>query len=182
MFALIAIWALAEATLFFIVADVPIMALGIKAGLRKALIGAGIAAVFSAIGGSAIWIWASTNSKDVIEAMLTVPAIDLAMIGDVCADWEVRGPLGMMIGSFSGVPYKLYALAAGDVAGKSLPGLAVFFLASIAARLPRFLLVAAIAGWIGPKLRLRFGAGAVWIAFFVSWALFYAAYWTAMGF
>ena len=50
MLALIAVWALAEAVLFFIVADVPIMALGIRSGVKKALVGAGIAAVFAALG------------------------------------------------------------------------------------------------------------------------------------
>lgn len=183
MLILIAIWAVAEATLFFIVADVPIMALGIKAGLRKALIGAVVAAVCAALGGSYIYFWSSTNPKDVMELLFAVPAIDEALLVKVWEDWQDGGSIAMMIGSFSGEPYKLYAHAAGSAPGSgTLPGLLWFFFASILARLPRFVLVALVAGWLGPQLRDRFGAAPVWIVFGLAWAVFYAWYWSVMGF
>lgn len=183
MLALIAIWAFAEAIVFFIVADVPIMALGIRAGFRKALMGALLAAVVAAVGGCAIYIWASTNPKDVIELFMAIPGIDLDLIAATHAHWNEGGALAMTVGSFSGVPYKLYALAAGAAPGsKSLAAIALFVLASILARLPRFLLVAAVAGWAGPRLTTRFGARAVWIAFALAWISFYLWYWATMGF
>lgn len=181
MLALIAIWALAEGIVFFIVADVPIMALGIRSGVRKALVGAAVAAVFAALGGAVIWLWASTNPKEVIELMLTIPGISAELVTSAHNDWVDGGVVAMTSGSFSGVPYKLYALAAGSQ-GSGFGALAVFVLASIIARLPRFILVAAVAGWAGPKLVERFGARAAWAGFALAWAGFYTVYWSAVGF
>lgn len=181
MLALIAIWALAEATLFFIVADVPIMALGICRGVKPALIGAGVAAVFAALGGSLIWRWAQSDPSMVHAVMWLVPGIDDDLVLQVINDWHENGALGMASGSFSGVPYKLYAFAAGTMGG-GWNALALFVFASILARLPRFLLVALVSGWAGPRLVARFGPRAVWAAFVLAWAVFYAVYWSAMGF
>ncbi|MCK0097789.1 hypothetical protein MWU38_00195 [Qipengyuania sp. S6317L1] len=181
MIALVAIWAFAEAVLFFIVADVPIMALGIRSGVRKAMLAALVAAVSAALGGAALWLWASTHPKDVIELMLVLPGIDAALVAQTHDDWALGGMIAMTIGSFSGVPYKLYALAAGST-GAGTGALALFALASIIARLPRFVLVALVAGWAGPRMVQRFGKRPVWTAFFMGWAAFYALYWSAMGF
>lgn len=180
MIALVAIWAFAEAVLFFIVADVPIMALGIRSGVRKAMLAALVAAVSAALGGAALWLWASTHPKDVIELMLVLPGIDAALVAQTHDDWARGGIIAMTIGSFSGVPYKLYALAAGSM-GAGTGALALFALASIIARLPRFVLVAVISGWAGPRMVERFGKRPVWAAFFMGWAAFYALYWSAMG-
>ena len=182
MLALIAVWALAEAVLFFIVADVPIMALGIRSGVKKALIGAGIAAVFAALGGLILAYYSGLWPKDVYPVLIAVPAIDEALVAQVEADWDARGALGMMIGSFSGVPYKLYAFAAGLAGERSLLWFGWFVLVSILARLPRFVLVALVSGWAGPRLVARFGARAVWAGFGVAWAAFYAWYWSVMGY
>lgn len=180
LLALIAIWALAEATVFFIVADVPIMALGIKAGARKALIGACVAAVFAAVGGGALCIWASENPARAYDLMLAVPAINAQLIEQVAAQFEEYGLVGMVVGSFTGVPYKLYAFAASSGPLETGP-VALFAIASIIARLPRFALIALVSGWAGPRLIRRFGAARVWIAFAVCWTGFYAWYWSAMG-
>ena len=180
MLALIAIWALAEATLFFIVADVPIMALGVKSGVKQALIGACVAAVFAAIGGSILYTYSIYNWKEVWEIMLSVPGIDEELTREVLRAWDEQGPLAMVWGSFSGVPYKLYAWAAAD-AWSHWIWLPAFFLASILARLPRFILVAVVAGWIGPRMIERFGKRRVWIAFVLGWSGFYALYWSAVG-
>ncbi len=181
MLLLISIWALAEAIVFFIVADVPIMALGIKAGWQKALVGAGIAAVFAAIGGVALLIWAKDNPFLAEAIMVALPGIDAALVEEVDIHFEDMGYLGMAIGSFTGVPYKLYALAASHYTA-GVGTLALFALASILARLPRFALVALVAGWLGPKLVERFGVGPVWSGFAVCWTGFYLWYWSVMGF
>ncbi|MEL7198113.1 MAG: hypothetical protein AAGL10_07335 [Pseudomonadota bacterium] len=181
MIALIAIWALAEATLFFIVADVPIMALAIRAGWRGALLGALVAAVFAAIGGSIVAYLTATSSLDIEGMLWLVPGIGPDLLQQTLLDWSVGGPVTMIIGSFSGVPYKLYAFAAG-AQGTGWGGLGGFFLASILARLPRFALVALVAGWAGPRLIERFGAKAVWAGFVLGWIAFYTWYWSVMGF
>lgn len=180
MLVLIAIWALAEAILFVIVADVPIMALGIRAGVKKALVGAGVAAGFAAVGGAAVWLWASTAPEEVIAIFVALPGIDSVLVERVFSQWDAGGVLAMTMGSFSGVPYKLYALAAGTGGGE-WGALALFMLASVAARLPRFVLVALVSGWAGPRLIARFGPRVIWSVFVGAWILFYAIYWSAMG-
>ncbi|MEM1052324.1 MAG: hypothetical protein AAGI28_09545 [Pseudomonadota bacterium] len=183
MLLIIALWALAEAIVFFVVADVAVMALGVKAGTRKALTGACIAALFAAIGGCGVYAWASLAPSGVFDLMVALPAINEALVEQVRLDWQANGALGMFVGSFSGVPYKLYAYVAGtgsDLQSSTMLGW--FALASIIARLPRFVLVAVIAGEIGPRMIQRFGKPRVWICFTLGWTAFYALYWSLMGF
>jgi len=183
MFALIAIWALAEATFFFIVVDVPIMALGVQAGVRRALVGAVFAAVIAAIGGCGLYFWSNANPESVFEVMVAIPAVDKMLLTEVYQDWLANGFLSMLVGSFSGVPYKLYAYSAGAAPGsQGQIALAGFFFASVLARLPRFALVALVAGWTGPRMLKHFGPRRVWFAFALGWVGFYALYWKVMGF
>jgi membrane protein YqaA with SNARE-associated domain len=180
---IIALWAFAEAIVFFIAADVAVMALAVKSGTRKALTGAGVAALFAALGGMGLYSWASIAPNDVLELMVMLPGIDQALVEEVQIDWQVNGALGMFVASFSGVPYKLYAYAAGTVSDlQSSTMLIGFAIASILARLPRFIVVAVIAGEIGPRLIERFGKRRVWIGFVLGWGAFYAFYWSMMGF
>lgn len=183
MLIVIALWALAEAIAFVVVADVAVMALGVKSGTRKALTGAGVAALFASLGGCMVYSAGSIAPSSVYDFFVMLPAIDEALIDEVRADWQTNGALGMFVGSFSGVPYKLYAYAAGTGSALQSSGmLAWFAFASILARLPRFVLVAVIAGEIGPRMIERFGKRPVWIAFAAGWAGFYALYWSVMGF
>lgn len=183
MLLIIAFWALAEAIVFFVVADVAVMALGVKAGTRKAITGAGIAALFAALGGCFVYAASSIAPSGVRDVLIMLPAIDATLVDEVLLDWQTNGALGMFVGSFSGVPYKIYAYAAGTGSSLQSSGmLAWFAFASILARLPRFVLVAVIAGEIGPRMIARFGKRRVWIAFAAGWTGFYAIYWSAMGF
>ncbi|MDJ0642951.1 MAG: hypothetical protein QNJ15_09045 [Erythrobacter sp.] len=179
LLALIAVWALAEAIVFFVVADVPIMALGIKAGWRKALAGALAAAIVAALGGLVIFHWAAQDPANARAILDVVPGISVDLIDATVGQWRSDGSLAMVAGSFSGIPYKLYAFAAGAIEGT---GWFAFLCLSVAARLPRFALVAVIAGAAGPKLVGRFGARPVWTAFALAWIGFYAWYWSVMGF
>jgi membrane protein YqaA with SNARE-associated domain len=180
---LIAFWALAEAIVLFVVADVAVMALGVRKGTRKALTGAFIAALFASLGGMGLYSWASIAPSDVGEMLVMLPGIDQALVEEVQGDWQANGALGMFVGSFSGVPYKLYAYAAGSVSDLQSSGMLFeFAIASFFARLPRFILVAIIAGEIGPRMIERFGKRAVWSGFALGWIGFYALYWSAMGF
>jgi membrane protein YqaA with SNARE-associated domain len=174
---LVAIWAFAEATLWFLVADVPIMAVGLRHGVRRGLVAAGIAAVCAALGGMVTMQWAATDPAGSRAAFEAVPGISAALFDEATAAYNQGGWQAMLAGSFAGVPYKLYAHAAG-VAGSGMAG---FALASVVARLPRFALIALVSGVIGPPLRKRIGARAVWILFAVGWTTFYAWYFAAMA-
>jgi membrane protein YqaA with SNARE-associated domain len=171
---LVALWAFAEATLFFIVADVPIMAVGIRYGVRRALLAALVAALAAALGGQVVMQWAAADpagSRAVIERL---PGIDAALFDGAAMSWPTFGWAAMMDGAFRGVPYKLYAHAAG-VHGAPV---ATFFLASVVARLPRFALVAIAGSIIGPPLRRRLRPRVLWGLFVLAWAAFYAWYWS----
>ncbi|WP_428028476.1 hypothetical protein [Altererythrobacter sp.] len=174
--ALVAIWALAEALLFFIVADVPIMAVGIRFGWRKGVAAACIAAVCAGLGGLIVTQWAAADPAGAQAAIEQVPAISRTLMEQAAIDYSAGGWRAMLAGSFAGTPYKLYALAAG-ITGDNPAG---FFLASIVARLPRFLLVGIGGGFLGPRLREKWSARRVWLLFTCAWALFYAVYFAAM--
>lgn len=183
MLLIIALWALAEAIVFFVVADVAVMAFAMTKGRRKALTGAAVAALFASLGGMGLYAWSAIAPIDVNTMLVMLPGIDQALIDEVQRDWQVNGALGMFVGSFSGVPYKLYAYAAGTVSDlQSSAMLAWFALASFFARLPRFLVVAIVAGEVGPRMIERFGKRTVWTCFALGWAGFYAVYWSIMGF
>lgn len=174
--ALVALWAFAEALLLFIVADVPISAIGLRSGIRRAVLAALVAAIFAALGGIAMLHWAASDPAGSRAVLESLPGISPALYDSAAADWREGGVLAMLAGSFQGVPYKLYAHAAG-IGGA---GTAAFFLASIIARLPRFLLVALAFGALGPHLRKRLAPRALWVLFGAGWSLFYAAYFTSM--
>lgn len=175
--ALVALWAFAEATLFFIVADVPIMAIGIRHGPRRAIVAACIAALAAAAGGLAMLEWAARDPVASRAAIESLPGIGSALVDRAVAGWNEGGAWAMLTASFGGTPYKLYAYAAG-IGGTGAAG---FLLASIAARLPRFLLVALVAGLAGPHLRRRLPPGLLWPLFAGCWIAFYAAYFVAMA-
>ena len=175
--ALVAVWAFAEAILFFIVADVPIMAIGIRLGLRRAIAAAGIAALAAALGGLAMLEWVAQAPAASRAALESLPGITPALADRAIADWSRGGTMAMLAGAFSGVPYKLYAYAAG-VEGAGAAG---FFLASLGARLPRFLLAALVAGIAGPHLRRHLSPQVLWPLFIGCWAVFYAAYFLSLA-
>lgn len=173
----VALWAFAEAVLLFIVADVPISALALRNGWSVAWRAAILAALCAALGGLLVIAWARTDPAGAQEAMAALPGISPALIDEAEAGYRSGGWLAMLAGSFSGTPYKLYALAAESEGS----GLVLFFVASIAARLPRFLLVAAAFSGIGRVIRPRLPAWLIAALFAAGWSLFYAWYFMHVG-
>lgn len=174
---LVALWAFAEAILFFIVADVPISYVALRYGLKSAAVAALLAAVMAAVGGVALVLWARSDPTHVAELIVALPAIDGSMLVNAHIDLTNNGYPGMFAGSFSGIPYKLYAYAALDMAAGGLPG---FFLASIAARVPRFLVVAVVVSGIGKLLARRTGMRLRLAVLALVWTAFYGWYFATM--
>jgi membrane protein YqaA with SNARE-associated domain len=170
-------WALAEAVLLFIVADVPISALALQRGWGAGWRAALIAALFAAVGGLVTIAWSRADPTGARAAIEALPAVSPALVAETAAQWRKQGFAAMLSGSFSGTPYKLYALAAADDG----TGPAQFFLMSVLARLPRFLLVAALFAVIGRVLRPRLSARFIGALFALGWCGFYAWYFAAMG-
>ena len=99
------------------------------------------------------------------------------MIAEVKQAFAASGYLAMLRGAFAGVPYKIYAVAAGEEGRPVLP----FLLASVLIRLPRFaltvLVTRAVAAALAPVLGVRGRAALLGI----FWAVFYAIYWSSVS-
>jgi membrane protein YqaA with SNARE-associated domain len=175
--ALVALWAFAEAILFFIVADVPISYVALRYGWRRGIFAAVIAAVMAGLGGVALILcvqWGILGFKQMIAAL---PAIDTAMMRDAADAFSDDGYWAMAKGAFSGIPYKLYAYAA---APAPPGGLFTFFIASFLARLPRFMIVALGISGIGHMLSRRIVMRGRLVILALMWAGFYSGYFANM--
>lgn len=169
IFALVAGWSCAEAILFFIVVDVPLSAIALRQGARRAVLAAVVAA-FAAVPGAAVsHRWGASDADGQRAAFLRVPGIDAALVAAARTAYIEDGWRAALRGSFSGVPFKLYAHAAGSQADPLLP----FLLITPALRLPRYLLIIALTCAIArllpvtmtPRVRLQW-LSAVWLAFY----------------
>lgn len=173
---LIALWSCAEAMLLFVVVDVPLSVMTVRRGWRRATIAAAIAALAAVPGGLVMWLWASTDPGSARDALIALPAIDDALLIDTTRDYADGGFVAALIGSFSGVPYKLYAWAAGSAHAAALP----FLLMTPLLRLPRFLLVIALVAGFDRLLATRWSARARLWLLAACWGLFYAVYFALM--
>src|SRR5688500_7283535 len=169
MLLLAAAWAFAEAILFVLVADVPISWIAVRWGWRRAVAAAFVAALAAAAGGTFLYAWAAADPAGAAGAVAALPGIDAAMIAATAEQFSAHRYWAMLDGSVSGVPYKLYVLAA---AGEGRP-LIMFLLLSILFRLPRFLAAAlaasALSRLLSGRLSMRARLGllaAIWIAFY----------------
>jgi hypothetical protein len=108
---IVAGWSAAEAAIFFLVADIPISWIAVRSGTRAAVLAAIVAAVASVVGALAIFFWAGRDPIGAAATMASLPAIDPALIAKAAQDYQ-KGALAMLEGSFSGTPFKLYALEA----------------------------------------------------------------------
>ncbi len=170
---IVAGWSAAEAAVFFIVADVPISWIAVRSGTRAAMLAALVAALASIAGAAAILLWAGRDPVTAAAFMANLPAIDPALIASAAKGYH-EGPLAMLVGSFSGTPFKLYALEAAKDGGYSLLLLAPFL------RLPRFLAVALIVGGLSKLLSRRFDVRQRLRLLGACWLLFYGFYFWMM--
>jgi membrane protein YqaA with SNARE-associated domain len=171
-------WSFAEAILFFIVADVPISVIAVRWGWRAGVKAAIAASLAAALGGAITYCWANADPGGARAAILVLPAIDDTLAEAAHNQLTNEGAVGMLQGSISGVPYKLYALAAGTGGRPLLP----FLLLTPLVRLPRFLgaalLFSGISAAIAPRVSLHTRLAILGLV----WALFYAWYfWTMPG-
>lgn len=167
-------WDFAEATLFFLVPDVVLSLIAVRGGLREALVAGLFAAAGAVLGGAVLMGWAHGDPTGLERALDLVPAIGTGLIAEVKAEVASDWSGNMMRGAFVGIPYKLYAAAAGEQGLPVIPFLAMTFVA----RMPRFVL-ASLAAWIvGAGLRRRGWNAAVLPGLAIWWIGFYAVYLT----
>ena len=167
------LWGLAEATFFFVIPDVLLSFVAILDWPRtwKHVLAAIAGAL---LGGALLFHWASVDSAGARAAVTHVPFIRERMFREVSGGFRRQGWLSMLLGSVSGIPYKLYAVEAPRFASTL-----EFLLVTPPARAVRFLVVWAGFGTVASWLRKRPGwtfsrlvkmHAALWIAS-------YAFYW-----
>jgi membrane protein YqaA with SNARE-associated domain len=167
-------WGFAEATLFFVVPEVLITWLALDR-LRRAIT-ASLLTLFGAMaGGALMYWWGAVRHDQALAVVERVPAVSVEMLADIEVTLGEHGVLAMIPGAFIGRPYKAYAVQSSTAGIAWLP----FLLATVPARLIRFLLAAAVTSGLArlahrwPQRRRR----AVLIAF---WVTLYALFWTLM--
>jgi membrane protein YqaA with SNARE-associated domain len=166
------LWGYAEATLFFVIPDAVITRAALDS--RRAARLATVAAIAgSLLGGAVSWLSGAYDLAGAREMLDWLPAISVGMMDRAHQHLIEHGMLGALLGSFVGVPYKLYAVHAASAG----IGLAWFLLLSVPVRAARFVFL----GWLTATLRERAVPHwprrrliAVW---FVIWAINYGLYW-----
>ncbi|WP_231559496.1 hypothetical protein [Kocuria sp. ZOR0020] len=185
-------WGVAEATVFFVVPDLWTSYLALRRP-RRGFTTTATATAGALLGGAAVHRWASrvpdSRSADLAAR---VPAINHEMVAKVDRQLERHGLAALMIGPFTGTPYKLYARSAG-VQGKPLVALLAW---SVPARMTRFVLVTGMVGGLASVAR-RAGVSAPGrglaripgvtpqraerAVFLVGWGAFYTWFFRSVG-
>ncbi|WP_052807312.1 hypothetical protein [Risungbinella massiliensis] len=168
------VWGLAEATIFFIIPDVILTYIALQ-NIKKALLACLFALIGALIGGTSLYFWSLSDPATVITVLNIIPAINSEMIQEVERSLRQDGLLAMVLGPTQGIPYKIYASYASYAPTVGI-GYLTFLLASIPARLMRFLAVT-VTAWLVSKY--VFGKCTLrqkqWILSWV-WVLVYVTY------
>jgi membrane protein YqaA with SNARE-associated domain len=174
--ALLFAWGLAEATVFFIVAEVAVSWIAVRRGLRPGLVAAVAAAAGAVPGIALLYVWAARDSSAALALVDAVPFVTTELIDSLRADLREQGVVAVLVAGATGVPIKIAAALAPGLGMAPAP----FLLAGAVQRVARFTAVALLAGGIASMLCRRVSQRillALWAAF---WVLFYALYWTAL--
>ena len=176
MLALLFAWGFAEATVFFVVADVAVSWIALRRGLKPALAAALAAAAGAVLGIALIYFWAVREPAAALALVDRVPWVTAELIEGMRADLTAHGVAAVLVAGVTGVPIKIAAALAPGVG----IGPALFLAVGAAQRLERFVAVALLAALIARLLRGRLSERsltALWTAF---WVLFYALYWAVL--
>lgn len=172
------VWGFAEATLFFVVADVIISLAGLLRGWRAGLATALWSTLGAVLGGGVLHRWADRSPDAALGAVERVPAVSPEMIADLHEQMRTgvqresqTGLLAVLMrASTRGVPYK--------IAAASAPGLGIslrrFIWITPPARFPRFMAAAAGGAILAKVARPQRGAVTALIGF---WCIFYTWFW-----
>lgn len=165
------LWGFAEATLFFIVPDVLLCFILLRAGLSRAALAAVVCATAATAGGAMMMVFALVHPGGAEEAVAAVPNVSLAMLAGVREALAKDGLASVFQGAFQGVPYKVYAVEAAIAGIDPL----TFLASSVPARLLRFVATLLLVGCVSLALRRTkvrenhqaAGLGLAWLAFYV---------------
>lgn len=172
---LVAAWSCAEAVLFFIVVDVPLSAIALTQGLRRALLAALVAAVAAVPGAYLAHRWAAQDAPAQRRVLVALPAIDDRLVDEALAAWSHASWRAALAGSFSGVPFKLYAHAA----GRDGTPLSAWLLLTPFLRLPRYVATVLLTQALSCALPRRWTPRQRLLLLMACWLTFYGFYFTA---
>lgn len=171
-----AVWAFAEATFFFIVADVWLTRIALK-NRRNALIACVAATVSAVAGGAAMYGLGMKDGQRMDGYLSAIPGISPPLVQAVRKEIQARGNVALMRGPITGTPYKVYAVEAG--AARS--GFGGFLAWSVLARLPRFVLLTLVAAAAARRLRKMVPEKTLGYAHAGIWTAFYFGYFVRFG-
>ncbi len=175
MFAIF-IWGFSEATLFFIIPDVLLSLYAIRTKSINRVIIANVVCVLGAMIGGTLMYVLSVSGVELIDVLMTLPAIHPHMIEHVHAELASNVFTALITGPLFGVPYKIFAVIASEYTT-----LLMFLLLSIPARLTRFLLISMISYILSHYVFNRLDIRTKYIIWFVVWFIGYSAYFIAVG-
>ncbi len=168
------LWGFLEATIFFIVPDVYLTGVVLKADLKKIWGALFYCLAGALLGGFLIYYSALIYPSLTLDLFNYVPGISDKLIQEARVDISADGLISMFRGMFQGVPYKLFAAAWGEKGGELLP----FLLVSLVARGLRFvvsIIVTVFLKFLGEKL-LKDWNTCKWILYSIFWLTFYTFY------
>ena len=170
------LWGFFEATIFFLVPDVYLTGIVLKADSKKTLAAFSYCLVGALLGGVLVYYFAFMYPLKTLDWLHHIPGISVRLIQDVRVNISADGLLSMFKGMFQGIPYKLFAAAWGEKGG----GLSFFLLLSLVARGLRFVvsIVATVfLKALGKKLFKNWNKWQ-WIIYGIFWFTFYILYFT----
>ncbi len=172
-FAIAFIWGLAEATLFFIIPDVY---LGLVAlfNWRRGLWTPMATVSGAVVGGAIMYTLAANNGEAMAQLLTRIPLIDSTMVRSVGEQLQAGGLIAMVIGPLQAIPYKIYAVQAGQ---QHLPFIPFLFI-TIPARLERILPVVVASAVVGVvfKKHIQRYTTLILAAYGLLWAAIYVTY------
>jgi hypothetical protein len=167
------LWGLAEASFFFVIPDVFLSFVAIFAWRRTwPHILAAISGAF--VGGALLFQWAQVNPVQAHAAVARVPFVRESMFARVDDGLRAQGLSAVVLGSITGIPYKLYAVEAPKFFSERN-----FLLATPPARAVRFVLVwlsfGGVAAWL--RKRRNWRTAQLLQVHAALWVITYAFYW-----
>jgi len=166
------IWGFSEATFFFIIPDVLLSYYALKNDNLKNIFLINIICITgAAIGGTVIFIMSTVNHANVVDFMLSVPAIHTYMLDHVEAEMSANTFLALVTGPLFGVPYKLFAAFA-----PLYTNIFIFILFSIPARLIRFIIVSLMAYYFSHKIFKNLSLKVKTLIWLFVWMVVYIIY------
>lgn len=166
------IWGLSEATFFFIIPDVLLSYYALKNdNLKKIFLMNIVCITGAASGGAVIFMMSTVNHANVVDFMLSVPAIHTYMLDHVKAEMSANTFLALVTGPLFGVPYKLFASFA-----PLYTNVFIFILFSIPARLIRFIIVSLLAYLLSHKIFRYLSLKVKTLIWLFVWVVVYTIY------